>query len=223
MIVVLNLKMHMSLSSVIEYEKIIRNYDVIVLPQYPYLPFFHKGIYSLGAQDVSKYKKGNYTGEVCAKAIKEIGAKYCLVGHSERKKYFNETLIDINQKMENLIENNLIPIMCVTQANEDEGFEILLEQLKAIPSLVEKIIVAYEPEWLIGTDDKLNLENIEKVTSKIKEYLDSKKINYSIIYGGNVNRDNIQDIISLSSIDGIIMSTSARNKEDLEYILNYYN
>ena len=84
MILVLNLKMNLSKDNILEYEKLIHDKEVIVLPQYPYMLFFSRGIYSLGSQDVSKYSKGSYTGEVCAKGLKNLGAKYSLVGHSER-------------------------------------------------------------------------------------------------------------------------------------------
>ena len=85
MILVLNLKMNLTKNTILEYEKAIHNKNVIVMPQYTYLLFFNRGKYSLGSQDVSKFAKGSYTGEVCAKGLRCLGVKYVLVGHSERK------------------------------------------------------------------------------------------------------------------------------------------
>lgn len=225
MLLVLNLKMNLSKDNIVEYEKLIHDKDVIVLPQYPYMIFFSRGKYKLGSQDVSKYSKGSYTGEVCAKGLKKLGAMYSLVGHSERKEYFNETLNDSKMKMQNLNDNEMIPIYCVNQTEEeylnDQELKSIETQLEAIPDYTKYIVVAYEPTWLIGKEEiSIDINHINKVLIKIKSYLMERNINHSIIYGGGINKENVSILNTLSCNDGFIISTSALDKESLEYIYN---
>lgn len=222
MILVLNLKMNLSLENIVSYEKAIHDKEVIVLPQYPYIPFFRKGTYALGSQDVSKFSKGSYTGEVCAKGLKQLGTKYVLVGHSERKEYFNETETDFKMKMQNIIDNEMIPIYCVSQTEEeyinDKELKNIEKQLEAIPSFIKYIIIAFEPNWLIGKDLYIDIEHIEKVLIKIKEYLMERNINHSIIYGGGINNNNIDALKQLKCIDGFIISSSALDLVEFDSI-----
>lgn len=225
---VLNLKMNLSKSNILDYERFIHDKKVIVLPQYPYLLFFSRGNYDLGSQDVSKYSKGSYTGEVCAKGLKQLGVKYVLVGHSERRKYFNETLDDLKAKMQNALENDLIPIYCVTQSLEDKNNDPELKQIEyeldAIPNYLKYIVVAFEPDWLIGeTDQEVDTIYIDKVLKKIKEYLMERNINHTIIYGGGVNSNNIDELQKLTCNEGYIISSSALNLDELDIIYNKIN
>lgn len=225
MILVLNLKMNLSKDNILEYEKLIHDKEVIVLPQYPYMLFFSRGIYSLGSQDVSKYSKGSYTGEVCAKGLKKLGAKYSLVGHSERKEYFGETLKDCTMKMENLNNNEMVPIYCINQNkeeyNNDKELKGIEEQLNAIPEFTKYIMIAYEPTWMIGEENpEIDIEHIEKVLIHIKSHLMERNINHSILYGGGVNKENISILKNMKCNDGFIISTSALESENLEYIYN---
>lgn len=222
---VLNLKMNLSSENIIEYESFIRDKEVIVLPQYPYLFFFNKGAYSLGSQNVSKFSKGSYTGEVCAKALKGLGVKYCLVGHSERKEYFNETINDFRMKMTNLNETGIIPIYCVNQTEEDYNFDKELKnienQLEAIPDYTKYIIIAFEPSWMIGNSNGvIDINHVNNILVRIKSYLMERNINHSILYGGGVDVTNIQELKKLSCCDGFIISSSALNKKELEIIYN---
>lgn len=225
---VLNLKMNLSKDNIIEYERLIHDKDVIVLPQYPYMLFFTIGKYGLGSQDVSKFAKGSYTGEVCAKGLKRLGAQYSLVGHSERREHFNETINDSRMKMQNLNDNDMTPIYCVNQTSEEyaKDFELkgIEEQLEAIPPYTKYIIVAYEPTWMIG-GEQINIDkaHIEKVLIHIKSYLMERNINHSIIYGGGITPENIASLKDLKCNDGFIISTSALDKDDLEYIYNEIN
>ncbi len=229
MILVLNLKMNLSKNNIIEYEHMIHEKNVIVLPQYPYLLFFNRGNYSLGSQDVSKFSKGSYTGEVCAKGLAALGVKYVLIGHSERKEYFNETIDDFRCKIKNTIDNNMIPIYCVNQNRNEYYNDFKLcgieEQLSAIPDECKNIIIAYEPSYMIGNingDEQLDIEHIKKVVYKIKEYLKEKNISNSIIYGGGVTDKNVETLNNLE-LDGYIVSSKALDKNDFENIYNKVN
>lgn len=228
MILVLNLKENLNKNSIIKYEKMIKDKKVVVLPPFPYLVFFRNGEYALGSQDVSKYKEGSYTGEVSAKAIKTIGASYALIGHFERKKYFNESIQDFRMKIQNAVDEELIPIYCIDQ-NEvdyknDKELKEIENQLEAIPPYVKYVMVVFEPSYMIGTkDNKVDVENIEKVIMKIKEWLMERYINHSIIYGGGINSNNIDIIKSINGIDGLIISTSALDEEEFNTIYSKIN
>lgn len=223
MILVLNLKMNLTKDSIIEYENIIRDKKVIVLPQYPYLLFFSKGKYSLGSQDVSKFAKGSYTGEVCAKGLKYLGVKYCLIGHSERKELFHENNSDFRQKIQNTLDNDMTPIYCINETEEDyyndHELKKIEEQLEAIPMFTKYIIIAFEPTFLIGKSSiNIDIEHINKVLTFIKSYLMERNINHSIIYGGGINSDNIEVVKNLDCNDGFIISSSALDVKELNTI-----
>ena len=229
MMLVLNLKMNLSKNNIMEYEKLIHDKNVIVLPQYPYLIFFNReSSYSLGAQDVSKYSKGSYTGEVCAKGLKSLGVKYCLVGHSERKEYFNETIPDFRMKIQNIVDNDIIPIYCISQTEEeytnDKELKEIENQLEAIPNYIKYIVIAFEPTWLIGKEDiNIDYEHLNKVMQKIKEWLIERNINHSIIYGGGVSSNNIDELKKINCIDGFIISSSALDSSEIEKVYNSIN
>lgn len=219
--IVLNLKMNFSASSITKYEKYIKDKNVVVLPQYPYLLFFRDGEYSLGSQDVSKFSNGSYTGEVCAKALKGLGVKYCLVGHSERKEYFNETINDFRMKMNNLNKYEIIPIYCVNQTLEeyetDTELKNIENQLEGIPDFTKYIVIAFEPTWMIGNPEaKLDIDHIDKVLIRIKSYLMERNISHSIIYGGGIDHENIEYLKNLSCNDGFILSSSAIDTEEFD-------
>lgn len=220
---VLNLKMNFSADTIRKYENFIRDKEVIVLPQYPYLLFFRNGKYSLGSQNVSKFAKGSYTGEVCAKALKGLGVKYCLVGHSERKEYFNEDINDFRMKMTNLNDAGIIPIYCINQTKEeyesDKDLKNIENQLEGIPDYIKYIVVAFEPSWMIGNqEEELDVKHINDVLVRIKSYLMERNINHSIIYGGGINSKNITELKNLSCNDGFIISSSAMDMDELDYI-----
>ncbi len=222
---ILNLKMNLTKDSIIAYETFIHDKDVIVLPQYPYLLFFNRGSYALGSQDVSKFAKGSYTGEVCAKGLKALGVQYVLIGHSERKEYFHETGMDFKMKMENTVSNDMIPIYCVNETmsayQNDKELKEIEEQLEVIPSGIKYLIIAFEPTYLIGNENaSIDIEHIEKVFLKIKDYLMERNINHSLVYGGGITPSNIDNLKRIKGIEGFILSSSALEREKLEFIYN---
>ncbi len=219
----INMKMHLTKNEIEEFENYIYNKKVIVLPEYPYLPFFQRGDYLLGSQDVSRFKEGAYTGEISAKCLKSFNCKYIMVGHSERKYNFNEDLSILRDKLQNVLDEEMIPIYCVDRTLEDIKNDPELKnietQLEAIPYYVKYIIIVFEPSYIIGnTEMSPDITEITKSITKIKEWLIERNINHSILYGGGVSKKNVDDLLSINGIDGTIICSSAFDKIEFDYI-----
>lgn len=222
---ILNLKMHLNKNEIEDFENYIYNKNIIVLPEYPYLPFFQRGKYKLGSQDVSKFKDGAFTGEVNAKCLKSLNVKYSLIGHSERKQNFNETLKDLTDKIQNVIDEDIIPIYCVDRdlfdKRQDPEYKNIEKQLEAIPSNTKYIIIVFEPSYIIGNTEMIpDIDEISKTITKIKEYLIERNINHTILYGGGVSKSNVEEILNIKGIEGTIICSSIFNKDEFEYIYN---
>ena len=220
---ILNLKMHLSKGEIEDFENYIYNKNIIVLPEYPYLPFFQRGKYKLGSQDVSKFKDGAYTGEVNAKCLKSLNVKYSLIGHSERKQNFNENLKDLSDKIQNVIEEDIIPIYCVDRdlfdKKNDPEYKNIEKQLEAIPSNTKYIIIVFEPSYIIGKTEMVpDLDEISATISKIKDYLMERNINHTILYGGGVSKSNVDEILNIKGIEGTIICSSIFDKSEFDYI-----
>ena len=169
----------------------------------------------IGAQNVSEYISGAYTGEVSAKMLKDAGADFCIVGHSERKKYFYETHLQTNRKIKNLIASGVTPIVCVGEdikKDEDFASRFVLMELNEILQDVDlsKIIVAYEPIWAIGTGLVPTNQHIEFVINAIKKYTGIGMV----LYGGSFGVNNYKQIASINGVDGALIG-GASLKPDL--------
>jgi triosephosphate isomerase len=219
----INLKMHLNKREIEDFENYIYNKKIIVLPEYPYIPFFQRGEYLLGSQDVSKFKEGAYTGEIPASCLKSFGCKYALIGHSERKYNFNEDLSILRDKIQNVLDEEMIPIYCVDRTlndiENDPELKNIETQLEAIPDYVKYIIIVFEPSYIIGNTEMVpDLDEIQKTITKIKEWLIERNINHSILYGGGVSKKNVNEIMNIRGVDGTIICSSAFSKEDFDYI-----
>ncbi len=170
----------------------------------------------IGAQDVSTELSGAYTGEISAAMLRSIGIKYCIVGHSERREYHQETDEEIRVKAINLLNENITPIICVGEKLEhresDRTKEIILSQIDTIftnlPLPADIIpIIAYEPVWAIGTGKTATPEMAQEVHSLIKSRLSKLLPNtnpdlFQIIYGGSVKTDNFASLLIEQDISG---------------------
>ena len=134
------------------------------------------------AQDVSAYPPGAYTGEVAAKLLPNIGVKYCLVGHSERRKNLHETNFDVEAKMNQAIQNGIIPILCA------QTLEEIPENIRNLPG--NKFMIMYEPSSAISSEGQYHPEAPEKIQLTLSDW--QKKLNLScrFLYGGSVNPDD---------------------------------
>ena len=179
-----------------------------------------------GAQDISSFKEGAYTGELSASMLKDNNVDFCLVGHSERRQHFSETNSSVNSKIANLIEQNIIPVICVGETLEQKDNnlteEILSTQIKdGIPNSAnyKNAIIAYEPVWAIGTGLTPSLDEINKVHDLIKNF-DQKFINFKVLYGGSVKSANSKEITELSHVDGCLIGGASLKVDEFNTIIS---
>lgn len=221
MLLILNHKMNLNIEDITEYEKVLRDYDVVVMPQTPYMGLFTRGRYILGSQCISEYTA---TGGVSAESLKHLNVKYVLVGHYERRNIKRDTDEVINKKIIEAINHNICPILCIGDESEDDLNKVK-EQIKNVfndPKIdIDKVLIAYEPIHSIGTGIILPKNIIEEKINDIKEFI---KIEYNtnnkILYGGSVNQSNILELKEIKNIDGVIVGSASLN---IEEVINIYN
>lgn len=188
----------------------------------------------VGAQNMFYEENGAYTGEISPSMLTEIGVKYVVLGHSERRQYFAETDQTVNKKVKKALDHDLIPIMCCGETLEQREAGITIEfvrmQVKAglagiSAEDVKKVIVAYEPIWAIGTGKTATSAQAEEVCFAIREVVseiyDDKTANQvRIQYGGSVNAQNAAELFAMDNIDGGLVG-GASLKEEFTKIVNY--
>ena len=188
----------------------------------------------VGAQNMYFEESGAYTGEIAPSMLTEMGVKYVIIGHSERRQYFNETDETVNKKVIKAFEHNLIPIICVGESLEqrEQGitFELVALQTKiALLGLTEeqvkKCIIAYEPIWAIGTGKTATSEQAQEVCAKIRETVasvfgEAAAEEIIIQYGGSVNAGNSAELFSKSDIDGGLVGGASLKANDFSVIVN---
>ena len=188
---------------------------------------------SCGAQDVSAHEKGAYTGEVSASQLSDLGVKYCIVGHSERRQYHHEDDMLVNAKAKALLEKNIIPIICVGESLEQREMDLTIEyityQVKAAlsgitASQLRHCIIAYEPIWAIGTGKTATAEQAEEVCGAIRAVI--RKIYgarparaISILYGGSMNAKNAEELLAQPDIDGGLIGGASLKPADFAAIV----
>ncbi|MBC60868.1 MAG: triose-phosphate isomerase [Zetaproteobacteria bacterium] len=201
---------------------------VVVCPPSIYIDKIKKNQKNIfaGAQDVSKFISGAFTGELSAEMLNDMDVKFCLVGHSERRQNFNETNDNIKLKIGNLINNNIIPILCIGESLEEKQnnktTEVLTKQIKeGIPKISnnENTIIAYEPIWAIGTGLTPTINEIDQIHVKIKKIDDSLN-NYKILYGGSVKSSNSKVINEIDSVDGCLIGGASLKIEEFNNIIS---
>ncbi|MFA7253691.1 MAG: triose-phosphate isomerase [Patescibacteria group bacterium] len=173
------------------------------------------GRLEVGAQNAFFEAEGAYTGEVSPTMIKDV-ANYVIVGHSERREYFGETDLDVNEKTIAALKAGLTPIICVGERkkknNPDEPVSELIEALAHIPKKNYKdIIVAYEPVWAIGTGENADPIYVSKIITKLREIVHS---NTSILYGGSVNSGNAESYAKMPQVDGLLVGGASLRAAD---------
>jgi triosephosphate isomerase len=179
----------------------------------------------LGSQNVHWETEGAYTGEISGEMLTEIGVKYVIVGHSERRQYFGETDETVNLRLKAAQKYALRPILCVgetkTQKDAGETEDIIINQLKENLVGIDQsnLVIAYEPIWAIGTGDTCESSEANRVIGIIRQQLDNK--NVSIQYGGSVKPGNIDEIMAQPEIDGALVGGASLSPSDFARLVNY--
>jgi len=201
--------------------KDIENAETVICPPFIYLPLL-KGLI-LGAQDCYWEEKGAYTGEVSVAMLKEMGCKYVIIGHSERRKIFNETNENVNKKLKAVLETGLIPIMCIGETEGeremDKTEEVLEKEIKqGLNGIdVSKIIIAYEPIWAIGTGNPCDIEEAQRMKEIIQKMV-SKDIR--ILYGGSVKANNAEGYLKQAGFNGLLVGGASLDAKEFVEIVN---
>ena len=189
----------------------------------------------IGAQNMHFEEKGAYTGEVSGKMLKSINVEYVIIGHSERRQYFNETDETVNKKIKAAFANGLKPIVCVWETLEQreagKTVEIITKQTElALEGLtneqVKNTIIAYEPIWAIGTGKTATSEDannsIKEIRNKIADIYGKDVAEEIIIqYGGSVKSTNAKELFEMSDIDGGLVGGASLKAEEFSKIVNY--
>ena len=218
-IIAANFKMNLTKKEIDNYLKEIDNKkinNVIFFPSNLYIPYFSK--YNIGSQDISFKELGSITGDTSIKQYLDFNIKYVLIGHSERRKYFNDSKY-ISDKVNLALKNNIIPIICVGETEEEYNNNLTKKVLKDeldealennITLLNNKIIIAYEPIFSIGTNKVLDIKEIENIVSYIKSYLkNTYLLDIKVLYGGSVNLNNISNLENISNLDGYLIGNAS--------------
>ena len=215
--------------------------DVVVCVPFVNIPAALKAFkdmrVSVGAENLYFEPSGAYTGEVSADMLKDLGVKYVIVGHSERRQYFNETDVTVNRKVTAALEAGLHPIICVGESLEQREMGVTMElialQVKSAlagvaAEKVRKCVIAYEPIWAIGTGRTATAEQAAEVCSSIRATIRSLygarvARSVTIQYGGSMKPDNAAELLSQGDVDGGLIGGAALKPDQFVAIINAAN
>lgn len=242
-LIIANWKMQLSLKESLElakqYTKKInsKKNEIVVCPEYAALPFLGPILKPfgliLGAQDCAAFTKGAYTGEVSPQNIKTLGAKYVILGHSERREHLHENSALINKKIKVALESKLVPVLCIGEklAERKAGTarDYLLQELRhglkgvKIKTAAD-LVIAYEPIWAISTNKNAKpilpaeADLIQKFIKEQAQKILKKSV--LVLYGGSVNASNASDFLSRANIDGLLVGGASLKLTEFSIITN---
>jgi triosephosphate isomerase len=217
----------------------VKDTDIVVAPTFTSLQAVSREIdasnIELAAQDVFWESSGAYTGEISPSMLKDVGCRYVIIGHSERRQYFGETNESVQRKVKASLAMGLCPIICVGEALEEreagKTFDVVKTQVIQClegfsPQEMEKIIIAYEPIWAIGTGKTATPQQAEEVHAFIREqmgHITPRPLSEGvrIQYGGSVNPDNISDLMLQPNIDGALVGGASLKADSFSSIVKF--
>jgi triosephosphate isomerase len=209
---------------------------VVVCPPFPALEIASQMLQGkeikLGAQDMSPFRQGAYTGDVSADMLLTAGAEYVILGHSERRQYHAETDELINEKVKTALATGLIPIICVgellEQREADQTEDIIGRQVNGVlsgltPDQIARVVIAYEPVWAIGTGKTATPEQAQAVHTFIRQTVAQRNRDVAmalpILYGGSVKSDNAVGLLHQPDIDGALVGGASLKAKDFVQII----
>ena len=179
----------------------------------------------LGAQNVHWEECGAYTGEISASMLTEMGVRYAIVGHSERRQYFGETDETVNLRLKAAQKSGLIPIFCVGETKQQrdagEAERVIIQQLdRGLAGIdLDRLVIAYEPIWAIGTGETCEATEANRVIGLIRDRSADPQV--TIQYGGSVKPSNIDEIMAQPQIDGVLVGGASLTATEFAGIVNY--
>jgi triosephosphate isomerase len=188
---------------------------------------------NIGAQNLSQYDNGAFTGEISAQMLASMNVDFCIIGHSERRKYFNESHETLALKVDQAIKHNISPIFCcgelLPERESGQHFDVVKKQLaESLFHLdkadFEKAVIAYEPVWAIGTGINASPEQAQEMHKYIRglineKYGDKVSENTSILYGGSCNSKNAAELFSMPDVDGGLIGGASLKAEEFISII----
>lgn len=241
-----NWKMNGTLSEVIQLAETLKNLlnfdsvaELVIMPPLLYIPIVTELLKTsklrLGAQNIFPKNSGAYTGEHSALMLKDFDCRYVLVGHSERRQYFQEDENFVAQKFHQVKEHGMIPVLCVgeTLSEREKGQteQVIAKQLLAIATenkeCFNNSVVAYEPVWAIGTGKTASPEQAQEIHSYIRALVadinTSDSQNLPLLYGGSVNETNAKALFAMPDIDGGLVGGASLNAKQFVEIVKCIN
>jgi len=217
----------------------IKEVEVVVAPPYTALGSVATAIKGstivLSSQNIFWEEKGAFTGEISPSMLKDIGCQYAIIGHSERRQYFGETNETVNKRLKAALEASLTPIVCIGETLEekeaDKTLTVIEKQVKeglaGISSgEMEKVVIAYEPVWAIGTGKTATPEQAQEVHQFIRGMLaqvfdEGVAEGIRILYGGSVKPDNVDQLMSQKDIDGALVGGASLKADSFARIVQF--
>ncbi len=214
--------------------------DVVIFPPYPFIgsmvDITNSSVMSVGAQNCSEHDSGAYTGEISLSMLESVGAKYVILGHSERREYFGEDNALLKDKVEKVLEAGLTPVFCCGESLEirDTGHheEFVKQQISdstfnLSPEDFSKVVIAYEPIWAIGTGVTASSQQAQDMHKSIRETVATKygsniAENLTILYGGSCKPGNAKELFSCPDVDGGLIGGASLKVDDFVAIINSF-
>jgi triosephosphate isomerase len=213
----------------------------IIIPPFPFLESVKSSItnkpnFYIGAQNCHTNASGAFTGEISASMLSSVGCEYVLVGHSERRQYFQENDADFVLKIKSALDNNIKPIFCIgetlTERKTDNHFKVITQQLTNVLkefSITDfsKFVLAYEPVWAIGTGETASANQAQEMHAFIRSIItgifdSSIANNVSILYGGSCNAQNAQELFKCADVDGGLIGGASLKADDFCKIIDSF-
>ncbi len=206
--------------------------EVIICPPFPYLEmasdYAKDSIFKVGAQNLSAFGSGAYTGEVSASMLNSMEISYCIIGHSERRKYFDENDKMLTAKVNQALANNIIPIFCVGESlperEAEKHFQVVRRQIRhglfhLDTHEFEKVVIAYEPVWAIGTGINATPQQAAEMHSYIRTLISERygqevAENTTILYGGSCTSKNAGELFAQPGVDGGLVGGASLKAEE---------
>lgn len=231
-VIIGNFKMNLLPNEVVLYienlkKDIKSNNEIVLCVPYVDIPYASNivndtNIY-VGAQNMYSREEGAYTGEISVKMLKSIKTDYVLLGHYERRLYFNETEEEINKKLILALKYNIKPIVCIgSNESLENEINMILKDIKK--GSINNIIFIYEPVFSIGTGNSLDkneiIDKIKLIKNIIFKKYDEEFNNLTLGYGGSINSNNVLDIVNNDEINAILVGSSSLNEKEFANIIN---